>query len=123
MSNQKDFSNIGIGRLRELAEVLEKAPQIYKNAKRLQEDIEAREFIGISGEGLVKVTMNGVYSPLEVEIAAGAFGQGVKELETLIVVALKDAYDQAKRGQISYIEELVGEVFDRPELDGKPPSL
>ncbi len=103
---QKQGFGFGLGKMKELAEAFKKAQQVQEGAKRLQEELEQMEIEGQSGDGSVKVVLNGNQEPRRVEISADALGQGAEALSATVTAAMKDAYEKSTATMRSRMEEL-----------------
>ena len=53
--NNKGFG-FGLGKMKELANAVQKAQQVQEDAKKLQEELEQMEIDGQAGGGMVTVT-------------------------------------------------------------------
>ena len=75
----------GIGNL------MKQAQQMQENLKKAQEQIAELEVEGVSGAGLVKVTMNGKHDVRRVSIDASLMSDDKEMLEDLVAAAVNDA--------------------------------
>jgi len=75
----------GIGNL------MKQAQQMQENLKKAQEKIAELEVEGVSGAGLVKVTMTGKHDVRRVSIDASLMSDDKDMLEDLIAAAVNDA--------------------------------
>jgi hypothetical protein len=75
----------GIGNLMKQAQLMQ------ENLKKAQEKIAEMEVEGVSGAGLVKVTMNGKHDVRRVSIDASLMTDDKEMLEDLIAAAVNDA--------------------------------
>jgi DNA-binding YbaB/EbfC family protein len=107
MTQGKGFG-FGLGKMKELADAIQKAQQVQEGAKQLQEDLENMEIEGDAGNGLVTVVMSGNQEPLRVEIAPEALEQGAEVLSDLVGAAMKNAYDRSTATMRERMEELTG---------------
>ena len=89
-------------KLKDLGGLMQQAQQMQQKVKELQDQLERLELVGVSGAGLVKVTVNGRNETRRVEIDPSLFKPEDKGVvEDLIVAAANDA-----RGKV---EEMVQE--------------
>lgn len=107
MSQGQGFG-FGLGKMKELAEAVNKAKQIQEGAKQLQEDLEKMEIEGQSGGGLVKVFVSGNQEPLRVEISPDAMNEGAEVLSDLVGAAMRDAYQKSTEEMRGRMEALTG---------------
>ncbi len=75
----------GIGNLMKQAQLMQ------ENLKKAQEKIAEMEVEGVSGAGLVKVTMNGKHDVRRVSIDTSLMTDDKEMLEDLIAAAVNDA--------------------------------
>ena len=99
-------------KLKDLGGLMQQAQQMQQKVKELQDQLERLELVGVSGAGLVKVTVNGRNETRRVEIDPSLFKPEDKGVvEDLIVAAANDA-----RGKV---EETVQEQM-KPITGGLP---
>ncbi|MDS3860220.1 YbaB/EbfC family nucleoid-associated protein [Thermosynechococcaceae cyanobacterium BACA0444] len=98
----------GLGKMRELADAIQKAQKVQEGAKKLQEDLEQMEIEGQAAGGLVKVFMSGTQEPLRVEIKEDLLSEGAEVLSDLVTAAMKDAYLKSTTTMREQMEELTG---------------
>jgi len=115
MAQNKGFG-FGLGKMKELAQAIQKAQQVQEDAKKLQEELESMEIEGQAGSGLVKVVLSGNQEPLRVEIAAEALGEGAEVLSDLVFAAMTDAYRNSTETMRTRMEELTAGL----QLPGMP---
>ena len=78
--------------------MIKQAQDLQKKMAEAQEKVETLEAEGISGGGIVKITINGKNNVTSVNIDETAIDKNEKEiLEDLIVAAFNDARDKIKR--------------------------
>ena len=73
--------------------------QMQDNLQKAQEEIYRKEVIGESGAGLVKVTMNGKYSVLSVDLDPSLMSEEKDLLEDLLGAAVNDAVHKIEKTQ------------------------
>ena len=79
-------------KLKDLGGLMQQAQQMQQKMKELQDQLERLELVGVSGAGLVKVTVNGRNETRRVEIDPSLFKPEDKGVvEDLIVAAANDA--------------------------------
>ena len=77
-------------KLKDLGGLMEQAQQMQQKMKELQDQLERLEIVGVSGAGLVKVTVNGKNETRRVEIDPSLFKPEDKGVvEDLIVGRLQ----------------------------------
>ncbi|MBD2160110.1 MAG: YbaB/EbfC family nucleoid-associated protein [Limnothrix sp. CACIAM 69d] len=109
MSQNKGFG-FGLGKMKEIAQAIQKAQQVQEDAKKLQEELEKTEIEGQAGNGLVKVVMSGNQEPLRVEISAEALGEGAEVLSDLVFAAMKNAYTASTETMRQRMEALTANL-------------
>ena len=78
--------------------MIKQAQDLQKKMAEAQEKVETLEAEGISGGGIVKITINGKNNVTSVSIDETAIDKNEKEiLEDLIVAAFNDARDKIQR--------------------------
>ncbi len=80
-----------------LGNLMKQAQRMQEDLKRAQDDIAAKEVIGESGAGLVKITMTGRYDVKAVSIAPELLQDDVTMLEDLVAAAVNDAVRKVER--------------------------
>ena len=96
----------GLGKIKELQEAFQKAQQVQEGAKVLQEELEAMEISGKSGDGFVTVVMSGNQEPLGIQIDPAALEKGAESVEASVTEAMKSAYAESTETMRSKMEEL-----------------
>ena len=74
----------------------------------LQEQAQAREVIGESGAGLVRVTMTGRHDVVEVKLDASVLAEDKEFLEDLLAAAVNDAVRKVDAGSKDMLSSLTG---------------
>lgn len=74
----------------------------------LQEQAQAREVIGESGAGLVRVTMTGRHDVLEVKLDASVLTEDKAFLEDLLAAAVNDAVRKVDAESKDMLSSLTG---------------
>ena len=84
---------------------------MQKKMAEAQEKVETLEAEGISGGGIVKITINGKNNVTSVNIDETAIDKNEKEiLEDLIVAAFNDARDKIQRKIADEMSSLTGGI-------------
>ena len=88
----------GFGGGGQMQQLMKQAQKMQEQMAKAQEELEEAELVGVSGNGLVKVTVNGkkVVSGIELDKSI-VDPDDVEMLEDLIVAALSNAYEQAEK--------------------------
>ena len=91
--------------------MLKQAQDLQKKMAEAQEKVETLEAEGISGGGIVKITINGKNNVTSVNIDETAIDKNEKEiLEDLIVAAFNDARDKIQRKIADEMSSLTGGI-------------
>ena len=91
--------------------MMKQAQQLQKKMAEAQEKVETLEAEGISGGGIVKITINGKNNVTSVNIDETAIDKNEKEiLEDLIVAAFNDARDKIQRKIADEMSSLTGGI-------------
>jgi len=91
--------------------MIKQAQDLQKKMAEAQEKVETLEAEGISGGGMVKITINGKNNVTSVNIDETAIDKNEKEiLEDLIVAAFNDARDKIQRKIADEMSSLTGGI-------------
>ena len=91
--------------------MIKQAQDLQKKMTEAQEKVETLEAEGISGGGIVKITINGKNNVTSVNIDETAIDKNEKEiLEDLIVAAFNDARDKIQRKIADEMSSLTGGI-------------
>ena len=91
--------------------MIKQAQDLQKKMAEAQEKVETMEAEGISGGGIVKITINGKNNVTSVNIDETAIEKNEKEiLEDLIVAAFNDARDKIQRKIADEMSSLTGGI-------------
>ena len=91
--------------------MIKQAQDLQKKMAEAQEKVETLEAEGISGGGIVKITINGKNNVTSVSIDETAVDKNEKEiLEDLIVAAFNDARDKIQRKIADEMSSLTGGI-------------
>tara|TARA_B100000945_G_scaffold183758_1_gene147369 strand:+ start:1086 stop:1409 length:324 start_codon:yes stop_codon:yes gene_type:complete len=91
--------------------MIKQAQDLQKKMAEAQEKVETLEAEGISGGGLVRITINGKNNVTSVNIDETAIDKNEKEiLEDLIVAAFNDARDKIQRKIADEMSSLTGGI-------------
>ena len=100
-----------------LQKMMKQAQAIQQKVQETQERIEAQEFSGTAGGGMVTVRLNGKNRLLGASIDASLLKPEEKEmLEDMLVAAFNDARDQVDSTQSEEMGKLTGGL-------GLPPGM
>lgn len=102
-----------------LDDMLKRARDMQQRMEDARADLKTLRAIGESGGGLVKITLNGNYEALRVEIEPSAFAEERTMLQDLIQAAINDAVRRVADSQ----QERMGEVAKKLGLPGLPGGL
>ena len=91
--------------------MIKQAQDLQKKMAEAQEKVETLEAEGISGGGIVRITINGKNNVTSVNIDESALDKNEKEiLEDLIVAAFNDARDKIQRKIADEMSSLTGGI-------------
>ena len=97
--------------------MIKQAQDLQKKMAEAQEKVETLEAVGISGGGIVKITINGKNNVTSVNIDETAIDKNEKEiLEDLIVAAFNDARDKIQRKIADEMSSLTGGIKHPPGM-------
>ena len=89
-----------------MGNMMKQAQKMQEDMQKLQEELANAKVIGEAGAGLVKVTMNGRYYVLLVEIDQSLFDEDKEMLEDLIAAATNDAVRRVEENSKQKMGEL-----------------
>jgi len=93
--------------MKDMMGMLKKAQALQSKMNELQAELKTREIIGSSGQGRVKVTMNGSQDVLKISIDPEVVKPDETELlEDLVLAAINDARTKVTR----LVEEEMGKL-------------
>ena len=96
-------------KLKDLGGLMQQAQQMQQKVKELQDQLERLELVGVSGAGMVKVTVNGKNETRRVEIDASLFKPEDKGVvEDLIVAAANDARSKVEAVVQEQMKQITG---------------
>ena len=96
-------------KLKDLGGLMQQAQQMQQKVKELQDQLERLELVGVSGAGLVKVTVNGRNETRRVEIDPSLFNPEDKGVvEDLIVAAANDARSKVEETVQEQMKSITG---------------
>jgi len=76
---------------------------------KMQEELEASEFVGTAGGGAVTITMSGKFEVTAVKIDPEAFdAEDIAELEVMVLAAARDAFNRATEAQQKMLSNVTG---------------
>lgn len=83
--------------------------KIQQKLVKMQEELEASQFVGTAGGGAVTISMSGKFELTEVKIDPEAFSaEDIVELEVMVKAAAKDAFDKANSAQQKLVNNATG---------------
>ena len=93
--------------MKDMMGMLKKAQALQSKMNELQAELKTREIVGSSGQGKVKVTMNGAHEVLTISIDPEVVKpEEVDLLEDLVLAALNDAREKVT----GMVEEEMGKL-------------
>jgi len=83
--------------------------KMQQKMMKMQEDLEASEFVGTAGGGAVTITMSGKFEVTAVKIDSEAFNaEDIAELEVMVLAAARDAFNRATEAQQKMLSSVTG---------------
>ena len=96
-------------KLKDMAGLMQQAQAMQGKVQELQAELEKLEIVGVSGAGLVKVTVNGKNETRRVEIDPSLFVPAEKGVvEDLIVAAANDARSKVEQNVAEQMKSITG---------------
>lgn len=94
-----------------MQQFVKQANQLQTKLKKLQEDLEVREYEASSGGGAVKAKIKGDSEIIGLEISEDVFKNGDREmLQDLVLTAVNEVLKISKETSQSEMEKLTGGV-------------
>ncbi len=94
----------------DIENLMKQAQEMQKKMSSLQEEASAKEVIGESGGGLIKVTMNGRYDVRKVDVDASVLSEEKEFLEDLLAAAVNDAVRRVEENNQNALSSLTGGI-------------
>ena len=102
------MAGFGLPNFGQLTEAFKKAQEIQQNAQALQDELDAMEIEGKSGDGRASIWLSGTQQPLTVRLDPTLLGEGQDACEAATLEALQAAYEQSTATMKGRMEELTG---------------
>ncbi len=96
--------------MKNLGAMMKQAQQMQSKMTELQEELAQAEMTGLSGGGMVQVTLNGKSEARAVKIDSSMLGDDKDMLEDLIVAAINDAKTKVDVHAKQKMSELTGGI-------------
>jgi len=113
------MAGFGLPNFGQLTEAFRKAQQIQQDAQVLQQEVDAMEIEGKSGDGRASVWLSGNQQPLRVRLDPALLQDGQESCEAATLEALQAAYEQSTATMKGRMEELTGGLdLNLPGLGG-----
>ena len=113
------MAGFGLPNFGQLTEAFRKAQQIQQDAQKLQDELDAMELEGSSGDGRATVWLSGNQQPLRVKLDPGLLAEAPATVETAVLEALKAAYENSTSTMRQRMDELTGGLdLNLPGLGG-----
>ena len=83
--------------------------KMQQRLMKMQEELEASQFVGTAGGGAVTITMSGKFEITSVKIDPEAFNaEDITELEVMVLAAARDAFNKATEAQQKLLGSATG---------------
>ncbi|MFL5627039.1 MAG: YbaB/EbfC family nucleoid-associated protein [Ktedonobacteraceae bacterium] len=83
--------------------------KMQQKIMKMQEELEASQFVGTAGGGAVTITMSGKFEITAVKIDPEAFNaEDIAELEVMVQAAARDAFNKATEAQQKMMSSATG---------------
>lgn len=83
--------------------------KMQQKMMKMQEELEASEFVGTAGGGAVTITMSGKFEVTAVKIDPEAFNaEDIAETEVMVLAAARDAFNRATEAQQKMLGNVTG---------------
>jgi DNA-binding YbaB/EbfC family protein len=113
------MAGFGLPNFGQLTEAFRKAQQIQQDAQKLQQELEAMELEGQSGDGRVSIWLSGNQQPLKVRVDPALLAEEPGAVEAAILEALQNAYQVSTSTMRERMDDLTGGLeLNLPGLGG-----
>jgi DNA-binding YbaB/EbfC family protein len=102
------MAGFGLPNFGQLTEAFRKAQQIQQDAQKLQEELDAMELEGKSGDGRASVWLSGNQQPLRVNLAPELLAEAPAVVEAAVLEALMEAYQLSTTTMRERMDALTG---------------
>jgi DNA-binding YbaB/EbfC family protein len=83
--------------------------KVQQKIMKMQEELEATQFVGTAGGGAVTITMSGKFEITAVKIDPEAFNpEDITELEVMVLAATRDAFNKVSEAQQKLLSSATG---------------
>jgi len=83
--------------------------KMQQKIMKMQEELEATQFVGTAGGGAVTITMSGKFEITAVKIDPEAFNpEDITELEVMVLAATRDAFNKVSEAQQKLLSSATG---------------
>ena len=90
-------------------QIIKQAQKMQDDMKALQEELDATEYEGMSGSGVVKAVVTGKHDVVSVKIDPSVVDpEDIEMLEDLVAAAVNDAVAKAKKDSEEKMEKVTG---------------
>jgi len=90
-------------------QIIKQAQKMQDDMKALQEELDTTEYVGESGNGVVKATVNGKHDVVGIKIDASIVDpEDIEMLEDLVAAAVNDGIAKAKKDSEERMEKVTG---------------
>jgi hypothetical protein len=98
-----------------LTDMLSKAKELQEQMARAKDKIASQKVEGDAGAGMVKVTMNGEYRTIKLDISDELFAMNDKKMLTnLVLSAINNAVDNVQNLQKDEMGKITGSLPNIP---------
>jgi DNA-binding YbaB/EbfC family protein len=113
------MAGFGLPNFGQLTEAFRKAQQIQQDAQKLQDELDAMELEGKSGDGRASIWLTGNQQPLRVRLAPELLSENQQAAEAAVLEALQNAYELSTTTMRERMEALTGGLdLNLPGLGG-----
>ena len=83
--------------------------KMQQKLMKMQEELEASQFVGTAGGGAVTITVSGKFEATAVKIDPEAFNaEDIAEREVMVLAAARDAFNKASEAQQKLVSSATG---------------
>ena len=83
--------------------------KMQQKIMKMQEELEATQFVGTAGGGAVTITTSGKFELTAVKIDPEAFNpEDITELEVMVLAATRDAFNKVSEAQQKLLSSATG---------------
>ena len=103
---------------KKMGKMMKQAQQMKIKMNEVQQKLTELDITGISGDGLVKVVMNGKQKLVDIKIDPSLLNEDVDMLEDLILIAINQGVVKSQELAEKHMQEVTGNLLGNIKMPG-----